>query len=872
MLRLPILSLFLLVASAPLLAAEPETTKLLTFEADVRPILKAACFHCHGEEENPKAKLDLRLVRLIQVGGDSGAAIVPGKSTESSLHERIVSGEMPPGEKKLTPTEIATITAWIDQGAKTLRPEPTQLPDLPFSEVERSFWSFQPISRPALPAVKNSSRIRTPIDQFLLAKLEERALMFSPEADRRTLIRRLSIDLTGLPPQPAAVEEFLADEAPDAYERLVDRLLASPRYGERWGRHWLDVAGYADSDGFGEKDLERKYAYKYRDYVIRSFNEDKPWDQFLVEQVAGDELLTPPYANLNTIQADKLIATGFLRMGPDGTGDGEVNQEIARNEVMSETIKIVSTSLLGLTVGCAQCHNHRYDPISQVDYYKFRALFEPAYDWKNWRAPQARLVSLWSDEQKKVAADVDVQLKTLNDERVSGLEAIVKEVFEREVGKLPEANRDAARKARETPADKRTPEQQQILKDTPSLNVDTGSVYLYEQKRIKEYNEKYDKLNADLKARRPPEDFAQCLTEVPGSIPKTNLFYRGAFNQPKQEVEPGELTVLCSTPAIKPMPLDDPQLPTSGRRLAYAKNLTSGQHPLVARVLVNRFWMQHFGKGIVSTPGDFGMLGSRPTHPELLDWLASEFMQNGWKLKPFHRLIVLSTAYRQTSRRPEQLDAVDPENRYLGRMNVRRIEAEVLRDAILSASGTLFDRMQGPPVPVTPDEVGQIIVGLDNRDAAGVPMKTRPSLGGEATRRSVYVQVRRSMPVSMLETFDAPDMRPNCELRNSSTVSPQSLLLMNNDFVLEHAATFARRLEAQAGADVPAQIRLAWQFALAREPSAAQLASAQAFLVAQTADFTATPLTEKDAPTPAQRALASYCQVLLSSNRFLYVD
>jgi hypothetical protein len=410
----------------------------LTYKQHVRPLLKAHCFSCHGEEAKPKAKLDLRLVRLMKQGGISGAAIVPGRHEESLLWDRLEADEMPPGEKKLTPREKAVIAAWIDQGAPAARPEPsTMAPGLGLTVEERSFWSFQPIHRGEPPSVRHTRLVRTPIDAFLLSRLEADGLSFAPEADRRTLIRRASLDLTGLSPAPKAVEAFLADRASDAYERLVDRLLASPRYGERWARHWLDVAGYADSDGYTARDPERKFAYKYRDYLVRSLNADRPWDQLIREQLAGDEMLASPYKDLRGGDLDKLIATGFLRMAPDGTGDRGADPAAARNDVIAETIKIVSSSLLGLTIGCAQCHAHRYDPISQEDYYRFRAVFEPAYDWKNWRSPRERLVSLWTDADRKRAAAVDAELETINRQRAAAIAGLVQAVLERELAAAP---------------------------------------------------------------------------------------------------------------------------------------------------------------------------------------------------------------------------------------------------------------------------------------------------------------------------------------------------------------------------------------------------------------------------------------------------
>ncbi|MBI1901644.1 MAG: DUF1549 domain-containing protein, partial [Planctomycetia bacterium] len=546
---------------------------------------------------------------------------------------------MPPVKKKLTEREKAIVLKWIDQGAKTTRAEPeTIAAESPWTEEERSHWSLQAVRRPSVPQVKKADEVRTPIDAFLLAKLEEKGLGFSPPADRRTLIRRLSFDLLGLPPSPERVEEFAADERPDAFERLVEELLASPAYGERWARHWLDVAGYADSDGYTEKDPERPWAFRYRDWVIRAFNADKPLDEFVVEQLAGDELLSPPYENLIPRDADTLAATGFLRMAPDGTAGGGGDQNAARNDVVAETIKIVSSSMLGLTVGCAQCHNHRYDPISQVDYYRFRAIFEPALDVKNWRAPPARLVSLWSKAEGEQAAKVDAELREIEKQRKAELDGIVADIFEKEIGKLDAEMQGAARLARSTARDQRTAEQKQLLKDHPSLNVDGGSAYLYEPQRLKEFNAQHEKLTAETKAKRPAENYVACLTEAPGPSAVTHVFYRGDFNQPREQVSPGELSVLGELGAA--IPEDDPQLSTTGRRLAFVRNLTSGRHPLLPRVLVNRVWMHHFGRGLVGTPADFGMLGERPSHPELLDWLADELVRSGWRLKNLHRLIL----------------------------------------------------------------------------------------------------------------------------------------------------------------------------------------------------------------------------------------
>ena len=840
-------------------AVTADDSSPLQFERDVRPILKAHCWQCHGEEQKLEGGLDARLVRLLKTGGETGAAIVPGDHAGSLLFQRTESGEMPPGKTKLSPEDVETIARWIDAGAVTARPETETLAagDV-FTEEERQHWSFRPIVKPDVPGTAHQELVRTPIDGFLLEKLEAQGLSFSVEADRETLIRRAYFDLIGLPPTPDEIDRFIADPSPEAWPSLVDELLKSPAYGERWARHWLDVAGYADSDGYNEKDTERQWAWKYRDYVIRSLNADKPWNQFLVEQLAGDELLAAPYEDLTSEQADQLIGTGFLRMCPDGTASG-VDPNVARNDVVAETIKVASTSLLGLTVGCAQCHDHRYDPITQVDYYRLRAIFEPAYNPANWRVPNNRLVSLWSSETKATAAAVDAELAEVAKKRTEELDGIVQETFERDLKKLPAAQQPLARAARETPKDKRTPEQVQLIKEFPFLNVDRGSVYLYLPDRLNGFNKKWDELTAETKKKRPSDDYVMCLNEVPGQVPVTKLFSRGDIQQPRQDIAPGELTILNGTSL--PMPLNDEQIPTTGRRLAYARHLTSGQHPLVARVLVNRFWLHHFGQGLVVTPADFGVKGEHPSHPELLDWLARDFMDEGWSLKRLHRMIMTSTAYRQVSVRRPELDAIDGDNRLLGRMNVRRLEAETLRDSILAVSGKLVDKPFGKPVPVSPDDVGQIVLAVDTRDSAGRPSGKVEPLGDDEFRRSIYAQVRRSMPLGVLEPFDLPRMTPNCERRACSTAAPQSLLMLNNPFIIQQAGFLASRIRESAGADLSAQVTLAWRMVFGRSPSDADIAAGVEFLT-----------TPEPTPEKAASALNHFCHALLSSNEFLYVD
>lgn len=861
------------IASAGDLPASPPQAGPV-YERDVRPILKAHCFHCHGEDGSRKGNLDVRLRRLIvEVGGESGPAIVPGKPDESRLYTLVRDGKMPKaedGDKRLSDADVATLRRWIEAGAPTLRPEPQDVPAVYITEEERAFWAFQPVKRPEVPAVAPGATINNPMDSFLLAKLAEHSLSLSPEADRRTLIRRATYDLIGLPPTPDEVTTFLADAAPDAYHRLIDRLLADPRYGERWGRHWLDTAGYAESDGATETDTPRAFAYKYRDYVIRAFNADKRLDEFIREQLAGDEMGPPPNKYMDAAAAERVAATGFLRMAPDGTETE--NTVVNRNQAVAETIKVVSTTLLGMTVGCAQCHDHRYDPVPHVDYTRLRAVFDPAFDLEQWRTPSQQLVYLTTPEQEQLAAQLEAEAVKLNAEIDAKVKAALDRIFEREIAKVPDDRRPAVTAARNTPQGQRTPEQLAVLREFPSADV-TFALDLYEPETHAALQKEREGVAA-IRAKKPPLDAVVATTEVPGRVPASKLFFRGDVGQPKQDVTPGELTVLALHRPAADVPPDDPALPTTGRRLAYAKMLTDGTHPLVGRVLVNRVWMHHLGRGIVATPGDFGIQGDRPTHPELLDWLASELVEGGWRLKRLHKLIMTSAAYRQSSRRSEAHDAVDPENRLLARQSLRRLEAEAIRDSMLKVAGKLNPKMFGPSVPVAEDADGRIVIGREKRDANNQSIGSE-DVGDEKFRRSLYVEVRRKRPLAMLDTFDMPQMTPNCDARRASTVAPQSLMFMNDLGVLGMAEDLARRLDREAPGDAASQVRRAWALVFVAEPSDAEVAAATEFLAGQQRVLEPRKPADPAAAAafdPRLQALTVLCQAMLSSNRFLYVD
>jgi hypothetical protein len=852
--------------AAPAAAAEVKEAPI--FERHIRPILKVYCLDCHGGGEKLRGKLDLRLRRFAVKGGETGAAITPGAPEKSFLLQRLKAGEMPPGDKKVPADKIALVERWIAAGAPALRDEPEKLPPgIDITPEERAYWFFQPLGRPDPPRLAPADRVRTPVDAFVLAKLRQKGLSFNPDADALTLIRRASLDLTGLPPTAQQVAEFLADTSPLAYEKLIDRLLASPHYGERWGRHWLDVAGYADSDGDGTADTPRPHAWKYRDYVIRSFNADKPLDRFLVEQLAGDELVPQPWNNLKPGQVELLTATGFLRMAPDGTSSGGGQAEA--EQVVGDTLKIVSSALLGLTVGCAQCHDHKYDPIPQVDYYRLRAVFEPALDPAHWRGPAQRRVSLYTDADRAKAASIEGEAAKMQAEHNEKQKKYVRDAFEKELGKFPAEQREQLRAAFDTPADKRTDEQKKLVAANPKLNVTPGVLYQYNQPAADELKQSQNRINAK-RAEKPVEDFVAVLSEVPGQIPPTRVFHRGDYRQPNGEVQPGDLTIAAPDGRRLEIPGKDPQLATSGRRLAVAKHLTSGSHPLLGRVLANRVWLHHFGRGIVETPGDFGMLGMRPTHPELLDWLATELVRENWSLKRVHRLIMTSTVYRQSSRRDPAQQSVDSANARYGRYPLRRLEAEALRDSILAVSGRLDRTAFGSPVPVVEDFVGQV------------------SVADEKPRRSVYLQVRRSKPVAFLATFDGPAGGLNCERRLSSTVAPQALMLMNSDFLLKQAGHFAQRLIREVPSDpltlpsppsdggegrvrgtaalLDRRLALAWQIAYLRAAEPDEIAAARRFIESQRARL------PKAGADPDLAALTNLCQQLLSSNEFLYVD
>ena len=658
------------------------------------------------------------------------------------------------------------LLAWISTtAASAAETTPDKAaPGFVITAAARAHWAFQPIRRAPIPSLATSTTPpANPIDAFILAKLQASGLSFAPPAGKGTLVRRVTFDLTGLPPTPQEIDAFLADSSASAYEKLIDRLLASPHYGQRWGRHWLDLARYAETDGY-EYDAIRPSAWRYRDYVINSFNADKPYDRFIREQIAGDELWPD--------DPDALVATGFNLLGPDMVDSSDQVQR--HHNTLNDMTDTTALTFLGLTIGCARCHDHKFDPISQQDYYSLQAFFTPA--------------SFVKDQPLATAADragFEAAMKRFNETPIARalmeLEAPVREKLrERKLAKLgPEA-----RSAHNTPPDKRTAEQANLVFETQDAvkfsEKDISAAMSAEQRT--HYNEL---LGAMKKLPgRPTLPTGMALSDGKGAI-ATFILHRGEYSQPREQVQPAFPAIVGGKEnAAHP-----------ARRSDLANWLVSAENPLTARVMVNRIWQHHFGRGLVQTPSDFGTRGLPPTHPELLDWLASEFMGGSqpWSIKRLHKLMLMSTTYQQSTL-PVDGDTrgrqIDPENRLYWHMSRQRLEGEVLRDSLLAISGQLNDAMGGPGVyPAIPTDVFKGSSGW--KTAAD----TR-----EASRRSIYIFARRNLRFPFLEVFDAPDSNLSCPLRDHSTTAPQSLMLLNSDDVLS-AARAADRLTKDAGTE-----------------------------------------------------------------------
>ena len=699
-----------------------------------------------------------------------------------------------------------------------------------FTPQQKRWWAFQPVQKSPVPSVKNTAWVKNPIDAFILAKLEEKGIKPNPRADNLTLLRRASIDLTGLPPTPEEVQALVSDTAPDAFDKAIDRLLASPRYGERWARHWLDLARYADSEGF-KSDETRPHVWRYRDYVIKSLNDDKPYDLFVKEQIAGDELY--PH------NPDALVATGFNRHFPDESNARNLMQR--RQELMFDIVDTVGSTFMGLTYGCAKCHDHKFDPILHKDYYRLQAYFANTRIEDNAvleMGPQRTAWQKQHDEWDAKTSDIRKGMAKLAEPGIAKLD---KENFD----KFPEEIQDAIT----TTPEKRTPIQWHMYyKAKPQI----GHTEEEGSKRLRgEEAKQYAELKSQLKTFDPikPHELpvAQAMIDNGRLSPKTHVLGVGVYDAYKEEVQPGVLSILdpSDMKIVPPAAVE-----SSGRRSALANWLTDPKNPLTARVMSNRIWHYHFGRGIVATPSDFGVMGERPTNKELLDYMTASFVEGGWSMKKMHKTILTSNTWQQSSAFQEEAAKIDPDNKYQWRFNRQRMEGEVIRDSMLYTAGRLNAKMGGPGVfpPLPP--------GVDPRGGWKKNEET-----SEADRRSVYVFVRRNVRYPMFETFDMPDTHESCSRRNSTITSNQALDLLNNGLVFDWSKTFADRVLNDGGMSPEAQIDRAYKLAYARPATADERRTAIAFL-------------EKQSPIAGDRkaAFADLCHMLFNSNEFLYVN
>ena len=843
-----------------------------TTEKHVLPLFQMRCALCHGKRKQ-EGGLDLRTLASRLEGGKSGPALIPGDPDGSLLIQRIESGEMPPPDmlfanniKTPSESEVALLRKWIADGALPAE-EGEVAAEAPLTEKELAHWAFQPPGRADPPRVENSKQVRNPIDAFLLRKLEEKGLRLSPEASRHTLLRRAYLSLTGMPPTPEEIREFLADTQPGAYERLVDRLLDSEEYGERWAQIWLDLAGYADSEGVIDEDRLRLHSWRYRDYVIRALNADKPYDRFLTEQLAGDELVD--YSNLEHVtqeHVDTLAATGFLRMTPDGTYGSATGSLAERFNVVADEMEVLSSAVMGVTVGCARCHDHKYDPLSQREYYSLSAVFQSALDPYDWLDPTKRFLDVGLASEQEEAEKANRPLNERIEELEAEFDALVTPYFERELerrlAELPAELRPPLRELAHTAKEDRTPTQKDLANEHEELLKIPGADGEWHQiaEAFPELKDTAGPVNTrikELKAKLIPEPRIRAVFDMGGEPSRTYLLQRGDAQAIGERVLPGVPRMLAAK--VGPYEPSPPRESTSGNRLAFARWLTRPDHPLTSRVIANRIWLSHFGHGIVSTPSNFGLTGAAPTHPDLLDWLATELVNQGWSMKAIHRLIMTSGAYRQSSHVSPEAAAGDPENKLLSRMPLRRMDAEVLHDSILGVTGRLDPKRFGRPVKVTKKDNGEIV----------------PDATDAGWRRAVYVLRKRRLPVTLLEVFDAPKPAPNCTERRESNVAPQALQMMNGSATLEHARYLAGRLIDQYP-QPEQQIPATYERILSRQPTDSEFRSALTDLSALK-DHWLAHLEGERYVGPRHgaahwMALGSFVHALLNSAEFLYID
>jgi mono/diheme cytochrome c family protein len=791
------------------------------YSREVKPILRQNCVICHGAKV-AKGKLRLDTAAGAIKGGASGPAVIPGKAADSLLIDAVKGNgmeRMPLKGKALSPQQIEILAAWIEQGAKA---PANEKPDVNPAD----HWAFKAPVRPPVPSVKDLAWPKNAIDCFILDRLDQDSIRPSPEADRVTLIRRLYLDLLGLPPTPAEVDAFVHDASPDAYEKLVDRLLASPHYGERWGRHWLDAARYADTHGF-TIDAPREI-WKYRDWVIDALNQDLPFDQFALWQMAGDML---PSATL-----EQKIATGFHRNTLINQ-EGGIDVEQFRVEAVADRVNTTATVFLGLTIGCARCHDHKFDPLTTKEYYQLFAFLN------NQSEPSLPLAS----------PDVAAKRQKIRDS-INRIEEELDPQLKEFVTKLPEA--DKAKLPKDLTS---------ILNLRPDQRTDKHRQTLsaYFKKKGPEFKSKFDELDKLVKDE-PKFPTTMVLQELPKPR-ETYVQLGGDFTRKGDKVGPGVPAILH--------PLDAKKAPN---RLDLARWLVERKNPLMARVMVNRLWQEYFGRGIVETENDFGTQGTPPSHPELLNWLAVEFMDRGWSLKQMHRLIVTSATYRQSSKARPDLREIDADNKLLARQTRLRLDAEIVRDNALAVSGLLSPHLGGPSVyPPQPEGIYQF---------TQVQRAWKASTGPDRYRRGLYTFLQRSAPYPGLTVFDAPDGTSTCTRRIRSNTPLQALTLLNDPAYLELARGLAARILREGPQDDAARIAWAFRLCLGREPTAREAQRLELFLKQQMAAFAESPKEAralllagavKGTPAPADSEVATwaawtaYARVLLNLDEFI---
>jgi Protein of unknown function (DUF1553)/Protein of unknown function (DUF1549) len=724
-----------------------------------------------------------------------------------------------------------------------------------FSDAELNYWAYQQVRKPAVPAVRDRAWVKTPVDAFILKELEAQQLRPMPRADKITLLRRASFDLTGLPPTPAEVEAFVSDNSPKAFEKVVDRLLASPHYGEKWARHWLDLARYAESEGF-KADETRPNAWRYRDYVIKSFNQDKPYDRFIREQIAGDELWPD--------DPDAVVATGFNRHYPDESNARNLMQR--RQEILNDITDTVGAVFMATTYGCARCHDHKFDPVLQKDYYRLQAFFAGVRAKDDFVLVKAAAQA----EYKKKRALWEEKTRDIRDQLAKLEEPVIKAIYKENFDKYPAEIREAITTS---PEKRDTMQWLMYFKSNWLLNSNMDEDGNGIGQKLKgEPRKQWDELRKQLaefdgiKPKPLPVGFG--ITDVGPAAPPTHTLKVGAYDAPENEVQPGFLTILDRGPAKIVPPAGGK---TSGRRSALANWLATPDNPLTARVMVNRIWHYHFGRGIVGTPSDFGIMRDVESNRPLLDWLAVAFVEKGWSIKAMHRLVMLSNTYQQSSDFNPEAAKVDPQNKLLWRFQRQRLTGEEIRDTILAVSGQLNPEMGGPSVfPEIPE-------GMEVRGG------WKKNENEEAkNRRSIYVFVRRNSRYPMFHTFDMPDTHESCPIRPQTITAPQALSLLNDKIILRAAQSFAGRVLREFGSDVNAQVSGAYRFALSREPDANEREMALAFLQKQSLAIKARIEQKKPVGLPTNMnpdvdpahaaALVDFCHVLFNANEFVYLN